>query len=221
MKWNTLSILSLILGLSVSFVAKGATDLPVTGSGPITTGAGTVSGSGTVTGNGSVVVNGDGTETITGTITIIGTATVKISDLKGPDTEGAVTLDSDEQTFLDLLNALRKQHDAPPLKVSDKLNQISQWMSTDMASKNYFNHTDSSGKSPFDRMADVGYHAENEGENIAAGNSDAQSTYLQWLNSPGHYQTMINPHFTEIGVGRAFNAGADDKWYWTTDFGSN
>ena len=76
-----------------------------------------------------------------------------------------------------------------------------------MANKNYFNHTDSSGKSPFDRMIDVGYHAEHEGENIAAGNSDAQSTYLQWLNSAPHLQNMLNPDFTEIGVGRAVQRG--------------
>jgi uncharacterized protein YkwD len=218
MKWNTISALSLILGLSTGIVAKASTE--PTPPATTITGSGSVSGTGTVTGNGTITNNGDGTETITGTVTVIGTVTVKISDLKGPDSEGPVTLDSEEQTFVGLLNALRKEHGAPPLKVSDKLNQISQWMSSDMANKNYFNHTDSSGKSPFNRMTDVGYHSEYEGENIAEANTgDAQDIYLQWFNSPGHFQNMIDPHFTEIGVGRATNA--EDQWYWTTDFGSN
>jgi uncharacterized protein YkwD len=216
MKVNALCLISLIVGLSVGSAAKADTALP-----PPVTGSGTASGQGTITGTGTVINNGDGTETITGTVTIIGKVTVKISDLAGPAQEGAVKLDADEETFVSLINALRTQHGLAPLKLSDKLSQLSQWMSTDMASKNYFSHTDSSGKSPFDRMNDVGYHAEHEGENIAAGNGDAQSTYLQWLNSPPHLQNMLSPDYTEIGVGRAYNANADDKWYWTTDFGSN
>jgi uncharacterized protein YkwD len=184
-------------------------------------GKGTAAGSGAISGNGVVTNNGDGTITIQGTVTVIGSVTVKISDLQGPPKTGAGTLDSEELAFVTLLNALRAQHGLAPLKVSTELNQLSLWMSADMAAKNYFNHNDQTGRNPFNRMTDAGYHAEFEGENIAAGNSDAQGTYIQWLNSPGHLKNMLDPNYTELGVGRAYDANSEYHWYWTTDFGSN
>jgi len=69
-----------------------------------------------------------------------------------------------------------------------------------------------------------------KGENIAAGYSDAQSTFTQWQNacdpdSTGactyaHRQNMLNPGFKVFGIGRVYNASATYRWYWTTDFGA-
>jgi len=41
------------------------------------------------------------------------------------------------------------------------------------------------------------------GENIAAGNSDAWNTFVQWRESPGHNANMLTGEFTCIGIGRA------------------
>jgi uncharacterized protein YkwD len=142
----------------------------------------------------------------------------------------AQTLDSEELTFLTLLNTYRAQNGAGPLQVSIALENSSTWMSNDMASKNYFSHTDSLGRDPFTRMAAFGYsYATAEGENIAAGNSDAQNTLTQWQtacdpDSSGactfaHRQNMLNPSYVVIGIGRAFGANSTYGWYWTTDFG--
>src|ERR1051326_4072705 len=93
---------------------------------------------------------------------------------------GAQTLDSEQSAFLTLINNYRAQHGAGPLEVSVALQNSSSWMSNDMASKNYFSHTDSLGRDPFTRMAVFGYPYAPAGENIAAGNSSAQSTFVQW-----------------------------------------
>jgi uncharacterized protein YkwD len=120
-----------------------------------------------------------------------------------------------------LINDYRAQNGAPPLQVSIALTRSSDWMSNDMAEKNYFSHTDSLGRDPFTRMADFGYSdASSSGENIAAGNADAQSTFTQWKNSPGHNANMLNPSYLVIGVARAQGANSTYGWYWTTDFGS-
>ena len=132
----------------------------------------------------------------------------------------AQTLDSEQALFLSLINSYRSQNGLAPLQVSPTLQTASQWMSTDMATKNYFSHTDSLGRDPFQRMNAFGYNYSYAGENIAAGNSGAQATFNQWQGSPGHNQNMLNPNYKAIGIGRAYNAGSSYRYYWTTNFGS-
>src|ERR1043166_5604000 len=139
------------------------------------------------------------------------------------------TLDSEQSAFVTLINTYRAQNGAGPLQVSVALQQSSQWMSGDLAAKNYFSHTDSLGRDPFTRMSAFGYTHYPEGENIAAGYSDAQNTFTQWQtacdpDSTGactyaHRQNMLNPGYKVFGIGRAYNASSTYRWYWTTDFG--
>lgn len=141
----------------------------------------------------------------------------------------AQTLDSEELSFLTLINNYRAQNGAGPLQVSVALENSSTWMSNDMASKNYFSHTDSLGRDPFTRMNAFGYPYYPAGENIAAGYSDAQNTFNLWVNacdpdSSGactyaHRKNMLSTSYVVIGIGRAYNAGSTYGWYWTTDFG--
>lgn len=131
-------------------------------------------------------------------------------------------LDSEEASFLNLINQYRQSKGLSPLALNQALISSAKWLSTDMASKNYFNHTDSLGRSAFTRMAAFGYPVSSSytGENIAAGNASAASTLAQWQNSPEHNANMLDSHYTVIGIGRAYNANSQYKWYWTTDFGS-
>lgn len=133
------------------------------------------------------------------------------------------TLDAEEQALLKLINDYRGQNGLQPLKASISLTNSAKWMSGDMAGKNYFpyNHVDSLGRDPFKRMADFGYGYNSwRGENIAAGYSDAASTFTQWKNSPGHNANMLSTNYAVIGIGRVYNASATYRWYWTNDFGS-
>lgn len=128
-------------------------------------------------------------------------------------------LDREEAVFLGLINKYRAQNGLGRLVASPTLTSSSKWMSQDMASRSYFSHTDSMGRSPFTRMAAFAYNFSTYmGENIAAGFSDAQSTFVQWRNSPAHNANMLNPGFRAIGIGRGNGRGAYG-WYWTTDFG--
>ncbi len=134
--------------------------------------------------------------------------------------QSGATLDSEEQAFLVLINNYRQQNGLVALQASTSLNTASDWMSNDMAQKNYFSHTDSLGRDPFTRMRSFGYNYNTYmGENIAAGYSDAASTFNQWKNSPGHNQNMLNPNYRVIGIGRVANLSATYRYYWTTDFG--
>lgn len=55
------------------------------------------------------------------------------------------------------------------------------------------------------------------GENIAAGFSTPASVMQGWMDSQGHRENILNPHYREIGVG--YYAGGPWSHYWVQDFG--
>jgi hypothetical protein len=127
---------------------------------------------------------------------------------------------SQEAEFLKLLNAYRAEHGLGPVAITPKLTKAALWMSTDMAEKDYINHTDSQGRDPFQRMSDLGYTFNTyKGENLAAGQKSAQEAFIGWKNSPGHNANMLKPEFKAIGIARVYNPNGQYKWYWTTNFG--
>jgi uncharacterized protein YkwD len=132
----------------------------------------------------------------------------------------AAALDEEESTFLTLINDYRQSKGLGTLSTNGKLTDTAVWMATDMATNDYFSHTDSLGRDPFDRMADLGYDYNTwKGENLAAGVPDAATALDLWQGSDGHDKNMLNPHFTVIGISRAYDPGATFGWYWATEFG--
>ena len=136
--------------------------------------------------------------------------------------EADAALDSEEQAFLNVINKYRQDNGLRTLSLNAKLNAAADWMSNDMAAKNYFSHTDSLGRDPFQRMADFGYDYNTwKAENLTAGIDAAQAAFDLFRASPGHDANMLNPNFRVIGIGRAYAAGSAYGWYWTVDFGGH
>ncbi len=128
--------------------------------------------------------------------------------------------DAEERAFLGLINDYRAANGLPRLQLSASLSGAADYHSVDMANKNYFSHTLANGVTWLQNIANFGYtYNTYQGENIAAGNQSASATFDQWRNSPSHNATMLNPNFTAIGIGRAYNGNATYDWYWTTTFG--
>jgi uncharacterized protein YkwD len=118
-----------------------------------------------------------------------------------------------------LINAYRQQNGLGTLTMQNQLGQAAELHSQDMATNNFGSHTGSDGSSPDQRINRTGYQWWNWGENVFWGSSSANVAFDWWKNSPGHNANMLHPQFTEIGVGRAFNASSQFDWYWTTTFG--
>jgi len=134
---------------------------------------------------------------------------------------GDISLDAEESKFLLLINQYRVQNKLEPLTVVQTLTDDSTWHVDDMVQRNYFNHTDSLGRSAMERIRIFGYPANSyRGENIAAGSNNADATFLQWKNSPGHNTNMLNPKFKAVGIARSYGAQTTYHWYWNTTFGS-
>lgn len=75
-----------------------------------------------------------------------------------------------------------------------------------------FSHTRPNGESCFSISSKV------FGENIAAGNSTAEGTMRQWMNSPGHKANILDKDFSIMGVGCFTQGGIR---YWVQLFGNS
>ncbi|MEM6291060.1 MAG: CAP domain-containing protein [Myxococcota bacterium] len=132
-----------------------------------------------------------------------------------------------ENEILEIVNQVRAQGancgsagsfgPAGPMTMDPALRCAARVHSLDMVDRNFFDHTNPSGESPFDRMGFAGYSYSTAGENIAAGNGTAAATMDQWMNSDGHCSNIMNPDFTEIGVG--YYPGGQYGHMWTQVFG--
>lgn len=51
-------------------------------------------------------------------------------------------------------------------------------------------------------------------ENIAAGMNTAEGTFNQWKNSEYHWNAIMNPDYTHIGIGICYEQNSTYRWYW-------
>ena len=111
---------------------------------------------------------------------------------------------------------------AGPLEMDEKVRLAARLHSKDMADQDYFRHDSLDGREFDDRMEDAGYRgAFPWGENIQAGSETAEDATRRLMNSPDHCENMMNPAYTVVGIGYAFNAGSYYRHYWTQDFGAS
>lgn len=113
---------------------------------------------------------------------------------------GTGTLSSQGSKILQLANAERAKVGAKPLKSNADLNKLATMKSQDIVENNYFSHQSPTYGSPFDMMKTYGISYMYAGENLAI-NSDADKAHNAWMNSEGHRKNLLNPDFTEIGIG--------------------
>lgn len=121
--------------------------------------------------------------------------------------------DEIEDTVVDLVNDERAKAGCEPLKTDPKLAQAAQDHSTDMAERDYFDHTTPEGLTFADRIVNAGYPTPGA-ENIAVGQQNAEQVMDGWMNSDGHRANILNCDLKTIGVGLD-----QDGMYWTQDFG--
>lgn len=124
-------------------------------------------------------------------------------------------LNCEEAKFVTLLNLYRRSHHLSEVMVAKNGVLASRFHAQDMINKNYFSHTEPSGRQFYSRTQVYGYPAWSE--NIAAGNSSASATFCQWKNSSGHNSNMLKPEHDSIGIGRA--SGGTYGTYWSNNFG--
>ncbi|WP_317367532.1 CAP domain-containing protein [uncultured Tyzzerella sp.] len=110
-----------------------------------------------------------------------------------------------ELRVVELVNEERAKNGLNKLSVDDKLMDLAREKSRDMKDNEYFSHTSPTYGSAFDMINQKGITYTIAGENIAKGQKTAEEVVLDWLNSKGHRENILNPSFTKIGVGLSGN----------------
>ncbi|ASE35996.1 CAP domain-containing protein [Staphylococcus pettenkoferi] len=121
-----------------------------------------------------------------------------------------------EQKNFDLINAERAQRGLNTLTFDDDIATVARKHSKDMADNNYFDHTNKSNQSPFDRLKHDGISFNGAGENIASGQQSSIYAHQGLMNSLGHRKNILRKEFKNIGVGVDFSDG--DQPYWTENY---
>ncbi len=111
-----------------------------------------------------------------------------------------------EEQLFDLVNASRMKHGLSVLKWDEPISRTAFQHSNDMATNEYFDHTNLEGKSPFDRIQEDGIPYMMAGENIAMGQFSSIFAHEALLNSLSHRRNILQPKWKRLGVGVAFDA---------------
>ena len=115
-----------------------------------------------------------------------------------------------EEEVVRLVNEERAKYGLQPLEISEKLMKTARMKSEDMATRNYYSHTDPDGYTMATNLS--------VDENIYASISTAEEAVTGWMNSEGHRANILNPNYKYIGVGYAKNSNSEYTHYWTQQF---
>lgn len=111
------------------------------------------------------------------------------------------------------VNAEREKHGLQPLVLSAELCVVAYDKSSDMVQNGYFDHVSPIYGEPADMLESYGVHFYAAGENIAAGQRSVREVMDAWMNSHSHRANILNPTYTEMGLGIAY--GGEHGIYWT------
>jgi uncharacterized YkwD family protein len=110
---------------------------------------------------------------------------------------------AEEQEILTLVNNERAKAGLKPLVMNPQVNAAARIKADEMCAKKYFNHTSPVYGTPFEMLRAFGVNYKTAGENIAKGQKSAKAVMGAWMNSQGHKFNILNPDFTDLGVGYA------------------
>jgi len=116
-----------------------------------------------------------------------------------------------EERILRLLNEARAEARVGTVVADDVLASIARAHSLDMADHGFFGHVSPTTGGPGDRLQQAGLRLASYGENLARASS-AREAFATLMDSPAHRGSMLDPHFTHVGIGavvRPQAAGGD------------
>jgi uncharacterized protein YkwD len=120
-----------------------------------------------------------------------------------------------EKEILDLTNETRKKANLGPVRPSLVLFEVARKHSANMARLQQMDHI-LEGKTPFQRIKAAGYAYLIAGENVGFGNYTVPEVFKGWMDSKAHRDNILDPRYTEIGLGRVLDKDGD--YYYTQVF---
>lgn len=124
-----------------------------------------------------------------------------------------------EWRMLRLVNKDRKTYDLISLRMQDDLRDVARKHSRDMARKDYFEHENILGQTPFDRLENARVTDIQSGENLAkirGHKNPVVRAEIGLMNSPGHRANILNEKYNTVGIG--IIKSVDQSYYFTQNF---
>lgn len=122
------------------------------------------------------------------------------------------------EEILEIINGYRAEKGIAPLKLNEKLTESACVRAEEMAWSGVHTHTRPNGKSWTTIIKEAGIEKGTAGENLGWGYSTAQAVCQAWKDSETHYENLMNPDFTETGIGIAADADPEKNLCWTQHF---
>jgi DNA-directed RNA polymerase subunit RPC12/RpoP len=119
---------------------------------------------------------------------------------------------SEAYAVLEIVNRVRAENGRSPLSMDKGLLDTAMQRAAEISV--YYSHTRPDGSTCFTIFPySIGYF----GENIAAGQRNADAVMNSWVNSQMHFENIISPNFRSIGIGCFYQNGTR---YWVQCFSS-
>ncbi len=110
---------------------------------------------------------------------------------------------------LEYVNNARKENNLNELIWNNSLEDSAKIRAKEITIK--LDHTRLDGSSCFTA---INIKANIRGENIAAGQTNANRVFLSWMNSSGHRENILSDKFSEIGIACYKDLNTKYKYYW-------
>jgi len=125
-----------------------------------------------------------------------------------------------QENLIRLINQERNSRGIPSLKINSDLDAAASLKSKDMINRDYFEHY-AFGLSPWDFISNSGYNYLYAGENLAMDFNTSEGIVNAWMNSPTHRDNILNPDFSDTGLGIVKGEYTEDGYIHETTMVSN
>ena len=110
-----------------------------------------------------------------------------------------------DREILELVNQERADAGIDPLSINSQLDEVANLHTDEMVQADLLSHQLPNEADMEARFSETGYDGMVVAENLAAGGGTLFDTPEEvvegWMNSPEHRENILNPEFTDLGVG--------------------
>ncbi len=111
----------------------------------------------------------------------------------------------DEQAFVDAINETRAEVNLPPLIVHPDLVEVARSWSDSMRKVHVVTAPAEGSGCTISHNPNLKYILPKQwaglGENVGCGNADLRTIHQKFVDSPHHYENIVNPKFDKVGIG--------------------
>lgn len=125
------------------------------------------------------------------------------------------------ERVVEIINGWRRDAGLKSLKISSSLTEIANVRAEEVAWSGKHGHYRPNGKYFSSIFKESGYTTGVVGENLGWGYATPESVCQAWKESPTHYENIMKPEFTRIGVGVAPDADPTRNYVWVQHFSGN